>query len=76
MGRRGSPNINDTTYAYLVNLSTEGVKNPQNSVNVVHGCPLGVMTCLESQVILKVLDPIFYKMGFQNLTQKSTLYFY
>ena len=42
-GGRGSPNVNDTTYAYLVNLSTkgeEGIKNPQKSVNIVYGCPL------------------------------------
>ena len=42
-GGRGFPNVNDTTEAYLVNLSTKGgggVKNPQNSVNVVYGCPL------------------------------------
>ena len=39
----GRPNVNDdTTYAYLVNLSTKGrgVKNSQNFVNVAYGCPL------------------------------------
>ena len=34
-------NINDTTLLYVVNLSTkgEGVKNPQNPVNIVHEWP-------------------------------------
>ena len=43
-GGRGHPNVNYTTKAYLVNLSTKagggGVKNSQNSVNVVYECSL------------------------------------
>ena len=33
----------DSTYVYVVNLSMreEGVKYPQNSVNIVYGCPIG-----------------------------------
>ena len=36
--------VNETAYAYLVNLSAKDggvcVKNPQNSINVIYGCPL------------------------------------
>ena len=41
-GREGYPNVNDTTEAYVVNLLTKGgggVKNSENPVNVVYGCP-------------------------------------
>ena len=34
------PHVNDTTYAYVVNLSTKGVTNHQNPVNVVYRCSL------------------------------------
>ena len=41
-GGEGSPNVNDTTSAYSVNLTTMrgGGQKPQNSSNVlVYGCP-------------------------------------
>ena len=36
----GHPNVNSTTKDYVVTLSTKGVKNSQNVVNVVYECPL------------------------------------
>ena len=39
---RGHPNVNDTTKAYVVNLSMKvvWVRSPQNPVNIVYECPL------------------------------------
>ena len=37
---RGRVSQMSTMYAYVVNLSAKGVKNLQNPVNVVYGCPL------------------------------------
>ena len=40
--RRGHPNVNDTTYGYVVNLSAKwdgDVKIPQDTVNVVNRYP-------------------------------------
>ena len=46
-------NVNHSTFAYVVNLSTKGggrVKNPQNSVNVVYGCPLTGLAFMDREL--------------------------